>query len=221
MLKGPTVQIGDVSLIDKNQDFQGETSKALRRAIEAISDDQPTLGDLVDALGRTGHGLMLLLLALPAFIPVPALPTGLVFGVALSLVAIQMIAGREALTLPGWLRKRSLPRGALVSILEKLDALMARLHGLLRPRLPALTRRAATVMVAALVLLMGMTLLLPIPFGNQGPAFAVVVFAFGLLEKDGVAILAGMALSVVGVLWNVMLVVFGAELTRMAASFLS
>ncbi len=201
--------------------MQGETSKALRRAIEAISADTPTLGHLVDSLGRTGHGLMLLLLALPAFIPVPALPTGLIFGVALSLVAIQMIAGREALTLPEWLRKRALPRSALVKTLEKLDAIMGRLQGLLRPRLPALTQRAATIIVAALVLLMGMTLLLPIPFGNQGPAFAVVVFAFGLLEKDGIAILAGMALSAVGILWNVMLVAFGAELTRMAASLLS
>jgi hypothetical protein len=78
----------------------------LRRAIDSIDGERLTLGQLVDALGRSGQGLVLLLLALPAFIPVPALPTGLVFGTALTLVAMQMIGGREALTLPDFLRQR-------------------------------------------------------------------------------------------------------------------
>ena len=193
---------------------RGETSRALRRAIDSIDGDRLTLGQLVDALGRSGQGLVLLLLALPAFIPVPALPTGLIFGTALTLVAIQMMGGREALTLPAFLRQLSLPRTAVVSTIERLERYMSKLDGVLRPRLPGLTDRTATIVVAALILILGLTLVLPIPFGNQGPAFAIVIFAFGLLERDGVAILVGIVFAFIGVAWNVALVIFGAALTE-------
>ena len=42
---------------------RGETSRALRRAIDSIDGERLTLGQLVDALGRSGQGLVLLLLA--------------------------------------------------------------------------------------------------------------------------------------------------------------
>jgi hypothetical protein len=193
---------------------RGQTSRALRRAIETIEGDRLTLGELVDALGRSGQGLVLLLLALPAFIPVPALPTGFVFGTALALVAVQMMAGRQSLALPNVLRRQSLPRKAVLSTVARLDGFMSRLDGVLRPRLLALTDRAATAIVALLIFILGVTLVLPIPFGNQGPAFAIVIFAFGLLERDGVAILVGFVFACIGVAWNVGLVLFGAAITE-------
>ncbi len=74
----------------------GETRRALQRLLSATEEvERPTVGAMVDSLGRSGHGLVLLMLALPSFIPVPGLPTGLVFGVALMLVAVQMIRGKR------------------------------------------------------------------------------------------------------------------------------
>ena len=53
----------------------GETRRALRRLMAATeAADRPTVGHMVDALGRSGHGLILLLLALPSFIPIPDCP---------------------------------------------------------------------------------------------------------------------------------------------------
>lgn len=193
----------------------GETRKALRRLLEATEAvDRLTVGAMVDSLGRSGHGLILLMLALPSFIPVPGLPTGLVFGVALMLVAVQMIRGQQTVALPGWIRRQSLPKGALLVIVTKLDSWMLRLERLLRPRLQALTEGAAITIVGLLVLIMGITLLLPVPFGNQGPAFAVVVFAFGIMEKDGLAIIAGTVLAAIGFAWNIALVIFGVAITE-------
>ena len=193
----------------------GETRRALRRLLEAAQTaDRPTVGAMVDALGRSGHGLILLMLALPSFIPIPGLPTGLVFGVALMLVAVQMIRGKQTVMLPGWIRRQPLPRGAMLAVVGKLDSWMQSLERLLRPRLHALTEGAAISIVGMLVLVMGLTLLLPVPFGNQGPAFAVVVFAFGIMEKDGLAILAGAVLAAIGFAWNVALVLFGVAITE-------
>lgn len=193
----------------------GETRKALRRLVEATEAmDRLTVGAMVDSLGRSGHGLVLLMLALPSFIPVPGLPTGLVFGVALMLVAVQMIRGQQTVALPGWIRRQSLPRTSLLAIVTKLDLWMLKLERLLRPRLHGLTEGAALAIVGLLVLIMGATLLLPVPFGNQGPAFAVVVFAFGIMEKDGLAIIAGTVLAAIGFAWNIALVIFGVAITE-------
>jgi hypothetical protein len=193
----------------------GETRKALQRLIAATEAvDRLTVGAMVDSLGRSGHGLVLLMLALPSFIPVPGLPTGLVFGVALMFVAVQMIRGQQTVALPGWIRRQSLPRSALLAIVTRLDSWMLKLERLLRPRLHALTEGAAMSIVGLLVLVMGVTLLLPVPFGNQGPAFAVIVFAFGIMEKDGVAIIAGAVLAAIGFAWNIALVIFGVAITE-------
>lgn len=193
----------------------GETRRALRRLMAATeAADRPTVGAMVDALGRSGHGLVLIMFALPAFIPIPGLPTGLVFGVALMLVAVQMIRRQESVALPQWIRKQSLPRGPMLLAVQKLETWMQSLERLLRPRLHALTEGAAISIVGLLILVMGVTLLLPVPFGNQGPAFAVVVFAFGIMEKDGLAILAGVVLAAVGFAWNVALVLFGVAITE-------
>lgn len=192
----------------------GETGRALRRAIDALDIDQPTIGDLLDALGRSGHNLMMLLLALPAFIPIPGLPVGTVFGTALTLVAWQVLRGENTLWLPAWLRRRGIPRGPMLAALTKLEGWMVKIGKLLRPRLEGLTEGVSVSVVAGLIVILGLALVLPIPFGNQGPAFAVVVFAFGLLERDGVAILAGVALTIVSLAWNVAIVLFGAVITQ-------
>lgn len=192
----------------------GETRRALRRlaaAMEAV--ERPTVGHMVDALGRSGYGLILLLLALPSFIPLPGLPTGLVFGVAQMIVAVQMMRSRETVALPGWIRGRALPRAAMRSLVATFDTCMRKFERLLCPRLCALTEGAAMTAIGLIVLLMGVTLLLPVPFGNQGPALAVIAFAFGIMEKDGLAVLAGVLLAAVGVAWNVALVFFGVALT--------
>ena len=193
----------------------GETRKALRRLLSATEEvERPTVGAMVDALGRSGHGLILLMLALPSFVPVPGLPTGLVFGVALMLVAVQMIRGQQTVALPQWIRKQALPRGAMLATVRKLDTWMLKIERLLRPRMHALTEGAAITIVGLLVLVMGITLLLPVPFGTQGPAVAGVVFAFGIMEKDGLAIIAGAVLAALGFAWNIALVIFGVAITE-------
>ncbi len=102
----------------------------------------------------------------------------------------------------------------MLATVRKLDTWMLKVERLLRPRMHALTEGAAITIVGLLVLIMGITLLLPVPFGNQGPAFAVVVFAFGIMEKDGLAIIAGTVLAAIGFAWNIALVIFGVAITE-------
>jgi hypothetical protein len=56
---------------------------------------------------------------------------------------------------------------------------------------------------------LSLVLILPIPFGNVGPAIAVCVLALALLERDGLATLAGtgLGLASIALVWGVMLAV--------------
>jgi hypothetical protein len=178
-----------------------------------LTGDRVKLGDMVDMLGAAGIGLTILMLALPSFIPVPGLPTGFVFGTALAILSLQVMAGADRLLLPDWLRRRSLPRGPVVTGGAWIAPWFRRVEWLLRPRLRHLSGRLAQIVLAIPIFVHAVMILLPIPLGNQLPSLAVIVFAFGLIERDGIAVLVGWLLSVVAVAWNSAIVFFGAELS--------
>ena len=66
-------------------------------------------GDIVRALGDSTPGFVLLLLALPAFIPT-GLPIAAPAGAAMMVIGALMMAGRTDITMPSWLAHRSLTR---------------------------------------------------------------------------------------------------------------
>jgi len=178
-----------------------------------LTGDRVKLGDMVDALGEAGIGLTILMLALPSFIPIPGLPTGFVFGTALAILALQIMTGADRLLLPEWLRERSLPRGPVVTGGAWVAPWFRRVEWLLRPRLNLLSGRLAHVILAIPIFVHAVMILLPIPLGNQLPALAVIVFAFGLIERDGLAVLIGWLISIVAIAWNSAIILFGAELS--------
>lgn len=178
-----------------------------------LKKDRVSLGDMVDALGEAGLGLSILMLALPSFIPIPGLPTGFVFGTALAILSLQILAGADRLRLPQWLRRQSLPRGPVVSGGAWIAPWFRRVEWMLRPRFSFLSGRLAPFILAVPIFVHAVMILLPIPLGNQLPALAVIVFAFGLIERDGLAVLVGWALTVVAIAWNSAIVFFGAELS--------
>lgn len=194
----------------------GSASAILANLDVVLPDERVTLGEMVDALGGAGIGLTLLMLALPSFIPIPGLPTGVVFGAAMAILSVQIMLGADRLVLPERLRRFSLPRGPVVKGGLWVAPWFRRVEWMLRPRLPALSGRIASFVLVLPIFVHAVMILLPIPLGNQLPALAIIAFAFGLIERDGVAIIVGALVSVVAVAWNMAIVVFGAELGILA-----
>ncbi|MET4636118.1 exopolysaccharide biosynthesis protein [Kaistia defluvii] len=178
-----------------------------------LKKDRVSLGDMVDALGEAGLGLTILMLALPSFIPIPGLPTGFVFGTALAILSLQIMVGADRLLLPQWLRRRSLPRGPVVSGGAWIAPWFKRVEWMLRPRYSFLAGKLAYFILAVPIFVHAVMILLPIPLGNQLPSLAVIVFAFGLIERDGLAVIVGWVLTVIAIAWNSAIVFFGAELS--------
>jgi hypothetical protein len=67
----------------------------------------------------------------------------------------------------------------------------------LKPRWNFLTTNRIERFIGVYMTLLTIVLLVPVPFGNALPSLGLAIIAAGLLEKDGLAILVG---SVVGLL---------------------
>ncbi len=78
--------------------------------------------------------------------------------------------------------------------------LVRRAERLTRPRWPIMTGEAADVIVGVICILLAMMMALPVPFGDALPGLTLAVFALGIIQRDGVFILAGLiGASVCGV----------------------
>jgi hypothetical protein len=171
-----------------------------------------SLGEIVDGLGQTGIGLTLLLLTLPALIPIPG-PFGLVFGSILAFVSLQLMFGARRLWLPAWAHRRGMSIAAFDALIARGVPLLRRIETWLTPRrwLP-LTGRLGRMALALPLLTMAIALALPIPLGNVPPAASLITLSLGLIVRDGVAIVVGLCLAIAALIWMAVLLTFGTKI---------
>jgi len=186
-------------------------SVRLRMYVSTVAVAHIAIGDIVRALGDSTPGFVLLVLALPAFIPT-GLPIAAPAGAAMMVIGALMMAGRTDITMPSWLAHRRLTRAQFGYLVKFTAPVMAWLERLLTPRLAWMLKRRQLRIVGIMVALNGLMIFLPIPFGNSIPAFAVMVMALGMMLGDGVAILSGILVSMIALLIAIAIVALSFEI---------
>jgi hypothetical protein len=176
----------------------GTASQRLAALAEAAAASGTiSLGQLLTAMGRTSIAFAILILALPALTPIPG-PFGMVFGSCLAIVSLQIIVGNQSIWLPKFLARRTLSATTVDLVVRHTAPVIQRVEALLRRgRLRPLTGRTAQSLIGIPVFLLAVAIALPIPFGNILPVAALIVIAMGLMERDGLATLAGIVLAAV------------------------
>ena len=162
-----------------------------------------TLREVIYLLGGRAYMLLVLLLALPFITPIPIPGLSTPFGLAIALIALRLSLGQRPL-LSKKLQRKTLPAGFVGKVFGTAEKVLRFLEKFLRPRFTVLTdTRLLQQLHAVLMLLAALALLLPlpIPFTNSFPAWTILLLAAGLLERDGVFILAGYVVFVAGVLY--------------------
>jgi hypothetical protein len=76
---------------------------------------------------------------------------------------------------------------------------LAQFERLLKPSLPALTLPAPERLIGLIAILFAFVSALPLPFMHNMPAAGLVLIGLGLIERDGRAILAGIAIGAAGI----------------------
>lgn len=158
-------------------------------------DPKLKLDEVVAAFGDRGLGALILVLTLMALLPWP--PGGkAVFAVPIVLLAFELAFQRNEVWLPRWALKASLSRVAYRGAVSRIMRPIRFVENLTRPRLHALTGPAGEVVMGVLCVLLAMIMALPVPFGDMLPGLAMLFFALGVMQKDGIAVLIGVVWSV-------------------------
>jgi hypothetical protein len=176
------------------------TSQLLREFLASHTEPRISLGALRDALGDRGFGVLLFIFALPNLVPVNIPLLSAVLGLPLVLLAAQLSYGRHKPWFPYWLTAQSFPRQGFSNVVLRALPYLERTERLLRPRLTVLLSWTGERVIGVAILILALVLTLPIPFANWLPACAISIIALAILEKDGVAVLVGIAVGVVSVL---------------------
>lgn len=173
----------------------------LRRAAVRLRHERVEIQHLLEAHGPGGHGTLLMLLAAPCVLPVPGV--GTVLGLGIAALAWAMWRGQTEAALPSRVGRVSMPRLWARRVL----ALLARIHGaagqLARPRWTGVAARGLRSWIPAVVALMALLIVLPIPFGNVLPSLALLLLGVGLVFLDGLFVLLAAAAAGLATLFPV------------------
>lgn len=194
-------------------------SDVLRRLAETQRGGRVTVDALLAALSDRAFGAFMLVFAAPNFLPIPGISA--LTGLPLLYLSAQLVIGWRRPWLPVWMTRRSLASADFARAAAWGEPHLIKAERLLRPRLAPLTSAFAERLIGALCVLLSLVLFLPIPFGNLLPAIAICLFSFGLLEKDGLPVLAGLAVAVAGlaIAWGVAVALVKAGIFVLSRAF--
>ncbi|PWE56814.1 protein exod [Metarhizobium album] len=175
-------------------DSTEKMSDTLYRTIASIEGQTITLRQLMTAMGEQGFLFLCALLTLPFLIPVSIPGVSTVFGAAIIMISLAIILNRMP-WLPARLLNRQIETEKLVPTLRKGADMVSKLDRFVRPRLRFLTMAGlANRLNGAAIMYGGILLMFPlglIPFSNTLPGVAILLLAIGMLQRDGMTVLAG------------------------------
>jgi hypothetical protein len=174
------------------------TSEVLRELATGDA-ERVSFRDILTTLRHRAFGFTLLIFALPCVLPMPpGIPT--ICGVALCIIALNMMAARQRLWLPAFIADKSVARADLQRLVARAGPHLERLERICKPRFAIVTEPVGKVLIGLVILVLGFIMILPIPLlGNMPPGFAATVIAIGLTERDGLIVLVGTVVSAAAV----------------------
>lgn len=167
------------------------TSVILETLIRQAPASHVTLSWLIEHLHARSFGILLLIIAVVGLMP----GASSLMGVLIAIPAVQMLLGRAAPALPPLIARRPLSTRKLVRVLERLIPLLARMERVVRPRWRT-PFEATKRVVGFVILLLGVTLLVPLPFSHIVPVLVIMLMAFAFIEEDGVLLSVSLVAAV-------------------------
>jgi len=176
---------------NKNNLNNKKISEILATLPDNFTKTKTTVGELKEALSGRAYGILLLVLALPNLIPIPAPGLSFLLGAPLILVTFQLMIGLKTPWLPQFIAKRTIKTASIRSICSRITPYMQMLERVIAPRFIILTAPPADRIISFICIILSLMIMMPIPFGNAFPALAICLFAIGILQRDGLFVILG------------------------------
>lgn len=191
--------MSDAATDQMEQDRNGPRSlTAILDAVEKIAkrQDQVSVENVLEAMGRAGPAALIFLPALIATTPLSGIPGLSAFcGIVILLVSAQAVWGRTSLWLPGRIMRRKVEGDKLYNGLEKARSTLVFLDRHTHKRLAFLTTGVGAKPLFALCMIGGMMMpfLEVIPFSASIVAATVLLITIAILTLDGALVLGAIA----------------------------
>lgn len=191
-------------------DAGGSLAEKVEAAMARFPPEGVTVAEIRDLIGREGMMLLTAFLTIIFLVPVSIPGVSTVFGGAILLLSFSRLLNRP-LWLPEKIKRRPVSTEKLRAGMQRGLKWFRRLERLSRPgRLPSLTTGRATMAINNVALILGAILLMApfglIPFSNTLPAVAILFFAIGMLQHDGVCILLGHLMNLATIVYFAILI---------------
>jgi hypothetical protein len=155
--------------------------------VNQLEGSRVSVGCLMKRLGERSFGLTLFMMAVLAFIP----GASTIIGVLIAWPAVQMTLGRDAAALPRLIARKQIDVEKLARVTRIVAPRLEWVERLVRPRWPT-PLQTTKRMTGGVTLLLGLSLISPVPFGHVVPALVIMLLALAYLEEDGVALLVAL-----------------------------
>jgi hypothetical protein len=172
-----------------------------------------SLGEVLEGLGDRSFGWLVLIFSLANLMPLPPGST-LVLAIPLLLITAQMAMGLRRVRLPGFITRRRVDRKGFQRIVLRLRPLIRPIEKVVRARHEYVFAPGPERALGAFLLVVSTALFLPIPLSGYLPAIALFITGFGLVERDGLVTLGGVAVGMVAIIVTIVvggMIFFGAR----------
>ncbi len=188
-------------------------SDDLRRILELAGGEPMSVADIIRHTHGRGLQTIAIVLCLPFLSPVAIPGLSIPFGIAIAICGTR-IAFRHQPWLPEFIAKRRISFAVLEKTLRFGIAIHTRLEKFLRARWTALVdshqaRMGAGFAIALSAFFLSLPIPPPFPFTNMIPGFAIIMLCLGMLERDGLVICFGYALTVLSAAYVGLIAVLG------------
>jgi len=157
-----------------------------------------SMREIANALNDRSFGAFLLVFALPNLIPLPPGAT-MVLGLPMVFVAWQMVIGYQKVWLPRALANYTIDRATFQRMVTRVSPWLRSAENWIRPRNWPLGGPLRERLFGIFCLLLAITCVLPIPFGNWLPAFAIAILGVAHTERDGNCLALGVLAGFISV----------------------
>ena len=161
---------------------------------------QSKLSEIISEFHANGFAIVLIFFALPIAIPLPY-PPGVttLFGIPLILLSLQMMMGYKEVRLPKWVGDYVISNSSLTMVSKKAVPLLRKIEEYLKPRFALASSVYCEQLVGLVSVICAIAIAIPLPMTNAIPAWGIVIMSLGLLKRDGLVVIAGFVVAIIGV----------------------
>lgn len=188
------------------------TSEMLEETVENHTQDDVSFGELLHALHERGFGLLMVVFVLPNCVPIPVPPgVSTIFSIPLLFLSLQMLWGSNVPWLPAWVKCKTIKRSTLAMLVSAIAPRLKYVEKLLKPRLSFASSQSGERVIGFFWLLFALSIAIPLPMTNFLPGVGILVMSLGLLSRDGVTILLGILIGMLGIALTSTVLIFGVK----------